>query len=265
MASADNSIPPASGYPSLADDDPATALTAGFAATARALFSAGTAADILQRVVDLAVDSVDGCDCAGIFLLQGSTVTTPVHTDPTVVAVDTLQHQLGEGPCLDSLSHGGVFYAGDLADDSRWVLFGPRAAEAGIRSALALRLSAGGDLGALNLYGRYPQAFGVIDRAKALLLAVLAGYALSSAQTHADDAQIHADDTARADNLQGALVTREVIGQAEGILMERERITSDQAFDILRRASQHLNIKLRDIAQRLVDTGENPDTGPLSP
>jgi AmiR/NasT family two-component response regulator len=56
-------------------------------------------------------------------------------------------------------------------------------------------------------------------------------------------------------------VTREIIGEAKGILMERERITSDQAFDVLRRASQHLNLKLRDIAQSLVDTGERPDTG----
>ena len=87
-----------------------------------------------------------------------------------------------------------------------------------------------------------------------MLLATMAGMAFSSVRTHEAEER-------RAANLQAALATREMIGQAQGILMERERITPDQAFDILRRASQHLNIKLRDIAQNLVDTGERPDTG----
>ena len=70
---------------------------------------------------------------------------------------------------------------------------------------------------------------------------------------------------ARAGNLTDALRTRELIGQAQGILMERERITADQAFDVLRRASQHMNIKLREVAETLVDTGESPNTGPPRP
>jgi AmiR/NasT family two-component response regulator len=115
-------------------------------------------------------------------------------------------------------------------------------------------LSADGTRGALNLYARYPNAFGVVDRGKGLVLAILAGVALSAAEVH--DEEEH-----RTVNLQAALVSRELIGQAEGILMERERITADQAFDILRRASQHLNIKLRDVAQSLVDSGETPNTG----
>jgi AmiR/NasT family two-component response regulator len=94
----------------------------------------------------------------------------------------------------------------------------------------------------------------VIDRGKALLLAVMADLALSSAQLH--ESEEHRNTT-----LHAALATREIIGQAQGILMERERISADQAFDVLRRASQHLNVKLRDVAQDLVDTGERPDTG----
>jgi AmiR/NasT family two-component response regulator len=115
---------------------------------------------------------------------------------------------------------------------------------------LALPLN---ESGALNLYARLPGAFGVVDRAKAVILASLADLALSVAHSHEDE-------TRRSDNLNLALATREVIGQAQGILMERERITPDQAFDILRRASQHLNRKLRDVAQDLVDTGERPET-----
>ncbi len=230
-------------------------LTDRFTESARVLFSAGAVADTLQRVVGLAVETIDGCDFAGIFLLDGNTVTTPVHTDPIVIEVDALQHRYEQGPCLDAVADDSTQYADDLADDTRWPLYGPEATAAGVRSVLALSLSARGTKGALNLYARYPQAFGVIDRAKGLLLAGLAGQALSTAQAH--DAEIQ-----RLDNLQGALLTRAVIGQAQGILIERERVTADQAFDILRRASQHLNIKLRDVAQNLVDTGESPQTGP---
>ena len=104
------------------------------------------------------------------------------------------------------------------------------------------------------MYARAPQAFGIIDRANAVLLASFAGFALSSAETHAEDER-------RFNILEAGLVTREIIGQAQGILMERERITAAEAFDILRRASQNLNRKLREVAQDLVDTGERPDTG----
>ena len=230
-------------------------LTNRFTESARVLFSAGALADTLERVVGLACETIDGCDFAGIFLLEDDGVTTTAHTDPIVIEIDALQHRYNQGPCLDAVADNATLYVDDLADDTRWPLYGPGAAAAGVRSVLALSLSASGTKGVLNLYARYPQAFGVIDRAKGLILAGLAGHALSTAQAH--DAE-----TQRLDNLQGALLTRAVIGQAQGILMERERVTAVQAFDILRRASQHLNIKLRDVAQNLVDTGESPPMGP---
>ena len=230
-------------------------LTNRFTEAAQVLFSAGAVADTLQRVVELAVETIDGCDFAGIFLLEDGAVTTPVHTDPIVIEVDALQHRYEQGPCLDAVADESTVYAGDLDEDTRWPLYGPGATAAGVRSVLALSLSARGTTGALNLYARYPHAFGVIDRAKGLILAGLAGQALVTARAHDVETQ-------RLDNLHSALLTRAVIGQAQGILIERERITADQAFDILRRASQHLNIKLRDVAQNLVDTGESPQTGP---
>lgn len=79
-----------------------------------------------------------------------------------------------------------------------------------------------------------------------------------------DAAEKRADDEQRSANLHGALRTRELIGQAQGILIERERITGEQAFDMLRRASQNLNVKVRDVARALVETGESPSTGPAS-
>jgi hypothetical protein len=122
---------------------------------------------------------------------------------------------------------------------------------------LALQLFGNSALGALNLYARYPNAFGVIDRGKALVLAAFAGFAISSAREHEDERR-------QIDTLKTSLATREMIGQAQGILMERERVAPHEAFDILRRASQHLNRKLREVAQDLVETGEQPQTGPSS-
>ena len=175
-------------------------------------------------------------------------------TGPVVERADALQHEAGEGPCLDALRLGEPFYAEDLSDDARWPAFGPAATALGMRSLLALPLSSHETVGALNLYAGYPHAFGVVDRARAVLLAGLAALAFTSARSHETEERTAA-------NLHAALTTREVIGQAQGILMERERITGNQAFDILRRASQHLNIKLREVAQSLVDTGARPDTG----
>ncbi|MCW2601180.1 MAG: antitermination regulator [Frankiales bacterium] len=235
-------------------EDPTSELTLDFSLAARTLFSAGSVEDTLARVVGLAVSTIEGCDFAGIFLVDGIAVTTPVHSDPLVLEIDGVQQRHNEGPCLNAIREGLTFYAEDLADDTRWPRFGAQATATGVRSVLALPLAANRTFGALNLYARYPSAFGVIDRARGQLLAALAALALSSAQAHEDEER-------RATNLHAALDTREMIGQAQGILMERERISADQAFAVLRRASQHLNVKLREVAQALVDTGQRPDIG----
>jgi len=225
---------------------------------AEVLFAAGSVDATLVRIVELAVATIEGCDFAGIFLLEGGTIVTPASTDPGVGVIDRLQHHHGEGPCLEAIAQSLTFYADDLEIDTRWPAFAPEAAAAGIRSVLAVPLTSSGVGGALNLYARYPAAFGVIDRAKGAVLASLSSVALRVARTHEDEER-------QVENLASALATREVIGQAQGILIERERISADAAFDILRRASQHLNHKLRDVAQDLVDTGEQPETQPRRP
>jgi GAF domain-containing protein len=239
-------------------NDPLSEFTESFSETARILFSAGGVTSTLAQVVAVAVHTIDGCDFAGLFLEEGGIVVTPVHTDPIVEAIDALQQQTGEGPCLDAIAQRLMFYGEDLNSDDRWPNFGPRAALRGIRSVLALPLTTNGTNGAINLYATYPAAFGVVDRAKGVILASLASVALTTAHSLEDEER-------RIGNLHSALSSREIIGQAQGILMERERIAADQAFDVLRRASQFLNIKLREVAQTLVDTGERPDTGPRTP
>lgn len=214
------------------------------------LFSSPTVQGTLQRIVDLAAGAVEGCHAAGVFVVEDSVASTAAASDPSVVELHRMQIEAGEGPCLDAAVGGSTFYATDLLDDGRWPIFGPLAVEAGIRSILAYAL-VGDRLRALNLYGQLPAAFGATDRAQGHLFATLATLALDSAERR--DAGEH-----HAVQLTEALKTREVIGQAQGILMERERITADQAFDVLRRASQRMNIKLRDVASNLVDTGEDP-------
>jgi GAF domain-containing protein len=236
------------------DQDSPEELPCSVSEGAAALFSAGSVLDTVDSVVGMALTTIEGCDLAGIFVMEGDVLTTPVSTGPAVLEIDAVQRRTGEGPCLDAIVHRQMVYADELHTDLRWPAFSAEATHRGIRSVLSLPLVSDSQQGALNLYAHYPAAFGVVDRAKATILASLASLALSVAQSHEDEER-------RAENLNAALGTRETIGEALGILMERERITANQAFDILRRASQHLNIKLREVAQNLVDTGESPDTG----
>ena len=221
-----------------------------FSALAVALFAPDTVSATLQAIVDLAVEAVDGCDAAGTLVVRGGRLAGAAVTSRLVEELDAAQIGTGEGPCLDASASGVPFYASDLLDDARWPRFTPIAIDLGIRSVLAYPLLDDRS-SALNLYGHLPSAFGATGRAQGLLFATLAGIALGSAENQESE-------EARTGNLHEALQTREVIGQAQGILMERERITATQAFTVLRRASQALNIKLRDVAERLVETGEAP-------
>lgn len=221
---------------------------------AAAVLSEGSVQETLQRVVDTAVAYVDGCDLAGILVVTDHDAPTRAFSDAAAIDIDQLQVVSGEGPYLEALAGVGTIYSGDLGTDPRFPNFGPQAEVAGIRTALAYRLLVDGADAVLNLYGRVAHALDSHDRAKGMILAVVAARALAAATDRrgADEHGAH---------MQRALLSRDVIGQAQGILMERERITAEQAFDVLRRASQHLNEKLRNVAQTLVDTGEDPDVG----
>jgi GAF domain-containing protein len=239
----------------VSDADKFVDLESSFSHVAVTLFAAGTVKGTLQSIVDLAHHAVDGCEAAGILLEEGGRVITAAASSTLVDVVDRLQIGAREGPCLDASTSKSMFYAADLMDDQRWPTFAPLAVAAGVRSVLAYPLLATRP-SALNLYAPLPTAFGATDRAQALLFATLAGLAL-------DSAELRASEERRSGNLIEALRTRELIGQAQGILMERERITGVQAFDVLRRASQHMNVKLREVAETLIETGQSPDTGAI--
>lgn len=232
-------------------------LVGEFSETARIVFAAGGVTDTLAQVVQSAVVTIEGCDLAGLSLADGPAPTLSARTDELVEEIEALQLLNAEGPGLDAIAENRIVSADDIAHDPRWPRFGPSANAIGVHSVLALPLTASAVPGTLVLYSRSVAAFDATDRAKATILASLAGLATAAARSHQAEEE-------RFEGLHAALATREVIGQAQGILMERERISADEAFNTLRRASQHLNRKLRDVAQDLVDTGEKPESGSSS-
>lgn len=242
----------------MADPEELTDIESPFVEIALSLFAPGSVQRTLDKIVQLAVLAIDGCEAAGVLAAgDGAAPTTLAASAPRAVAMDGLQIDAGEGPCLESARTGSTVYASDLIDDTRWPEFTAAAVEAGIRSILAHALPPGTPA-ALNLYATLPDAFGAHSRAQALLFATLARLALDSAAERALDVK-------QITNLTEALRTRELIGQAQGILIERERITAEQAFAVLREASQHLNLKLREVAVTLVETGQDPATNSEDP
>jgi GAF domain-containing protein len=170
---------------------------------------------------------------------------TPESSGEDAAACDQLQYELSQGPCLDAFDSNALVRVDDLHSDPRWPQFAARASELGVRSVLAVPLMAPrGILGALNLYAHEPAAF---DTDAETIASVFA--------THAAIALFHAELEA---NLRMGLSTREEIGRAVGILMERHRVNAARAFDMLVYASQHSHRKLRYVALWVNETGEDP-------
>ncbi|GAA0984495.1 Anaerobic nitric oxide reductase transcription regulator NorR [Nocardioides aquaticus] len=223
-----------------------SALAESLVTAARALQRETGSQDTLDRVAQLAVQMVDGCRHAGISLNRRGVITSPATSDPVVQRVDELQYEFDQGPCLDAIRQHEWVHSADLAHDPRWPVWGPRTVEeTGIRSMMAFRLFAHHDVvGALNLYSTEPGSFDEHDRDTGAALAAHAALAVVSSQ--------------KIENLEIALDSRTVIGQAVGIVMERFDLEPDRAFAVLSRLSQDLNRKVRDVAQELVVTRTMP-------
>ncbi|TWV57533.1 GAF and ANTAR domain-containing protein [Streptomyces misionensis] len=216
------------------------------AAMARDLLAQETVTETLDRVTHSAIELVPGCDAAGILILDAKGVRTLAPTDQVVIDSDQLQERLQEGPCYDVARRDGaerVFRIGDFREDHPgWPAYVAAARELGLGSMMGFLLyTEDEDLGALNLYSRRPGAFTEAGETAGWLLASHAAVAFSSARTHAQ--------------LEEAVSTRHVIGEAMGILMGSHDLTEDQAFDVLRRYSQDHNVKLREVARRICERG----------
>ena len=213
---------------------------------------------LLTRVVDLSRDVMPGEPEASITVVVRGRPMTPASTGALAKRLDEVQYSQGHGPCLHAASSGELTEIPDTRIETRWADYSRRAAEEGNLSSLSVPLPIDDDMvGALNIYARRPNAFDERSRADALRFGPYAGVALSN---------IHAYSSARdlAENLQAALDSRAVIDQAKGILMERHKLTADQAFQLLAHASMRANTKLRQVAESLALTGDLPGTDPRS-
>ncbi|MDI5975440.1 GAF and ANTAR domain-containing protein [Amycolatopsis magusensis] len=235
------------------------ALAGEFAHLTLLLINARTTAGVLQRVVDAAYRLVPGTELASITLRSpDGRFHTPVETEPVALELDQVQYDTGEGPCVSAAQPDGPAYvrSEDLGADPAWPRFGPAAARHGYHSVLSTavlpdarppRLS-----GALNLYSTRPGGFSEDAQDVALLLSTHASLALARTETFTR-AEL------QAAQLRQAIDSRDVIGQAKGILMQRRGLTADEAFALLRRTSQRLNVKLTEVAEALT---ARPPTGP---
>ncbi|HLK01929.1 MAG TPA: GAF and ANTAR domain-containing protein [Streptosporangiaceae bacterium] len=187
--------------------------------------------------------------CAVMMRPNGRLVTAAC-SDPLVEKIDQTQYQLGNGPCLHALRDVEVVSVSDTAAEGRWPEFQARAAQAGIRSCLSVPFGTAAKA-AVNFYSRTAGAFGEREMRRAAEFADEASGALAVAERLAALADTNVQ-------LRASMATRTIIDTAIGIMIEREHRTREQAFDELKSASQNSNVKLRELAARIVSavTGE---------
>jgi GAF domain-containing protein len=216
-----------------------------FSRMALELHDEPTAERTIERITEFAM-AATGCDDAGIMLVHGrKQIETAAATSSRVAESHNLQIVHDQGPCLDAIEGGAIYLSEDVGADERWPLWGPAVAKLGLRSALSIRLATRSRrYGSLNLYAERPDAFDDDDVAVATIFMSHASVALAAAHNE--------------EGLQHAIDARKLIGQAQGILMERFDLDADRAFEFLRRQSQHHNVKLRNVAEWVVDNRAVP-------
>lgn len=205
---------------------------------------------LLQTVADLAKTVMPGSPEASVSLVVNDKPSTPVSTGQLALDLDESQYGRGYGPCLHAATTGESVEIADARTDTRWRDYMRSAVERGSLSSLSVPLPIGERVaGALNIYAREPNAFDVGSRSVATKFAPYAAVAAGNLYEYRSAREM-------ADNLQLALESRAVIDQAKGILMERHKLTADEAFQLLARASMKANVKVRALADHLVHTGE---------
>lgn len=227
-------------------------LSAMFTEIGGTLATQGDRDAVLASLVDIAAARIPGATHAGVTIGRtGRPFETVAATDERVLRTDRIQYDLGHGPCVDAIVENTTFNASDLRNDPRWPDFGRRAAEeTGILSMLSLRLYVETDstlISGLNLYADRPGAFDAASETIAVLLATHGALAVAGAQARN-----------KASNLEIALKSSREIGIAMGVLMARNKVTREQAFDLLRIASQYTHRKVADLASEVADTGTFP-------
>ena len=208
--------------------------------------------EILTEIIGVARRSMPGTEAISITLIRGEKAYTAAYDGALALEADELQYERGYGPCMDAARAGQLFVVDDMRQEDRWPDYAQHAAGAGVGSSLSVPLPfQASTIGALNSYATHPRAFAAEDVALGEEIAAWVALAVSTADAAARTVQ-------ELTQMRTAMVSRASIEQAKGILMERHRITADQAFTLLTHASQHTNTKLREVAEELVRTGWLP-------
>ena len=214
------------------------------AEAARAAAARKSPAEALAAVIAMA-EASGPCAAASITMRTGKTVESVAYSSDLILKADQLQYELEQGPCLDAVWADGVFIVEDMAADGRWPRWAPAAAGLGVGSSLSVHLFTDTALGSLNLYSLHPRGYNPVEVEAAKVIAAHASVIL--AYTRAEQ------------QLWQAIDTRNLIGQAQGMIMQKYGITADKAFAVLRRYPQTQNTKLVVIAEQLTTTGHLPD------
>jgi GAF domain-containing protein len=223
-----------------------------FARLAEALQAAPTPMETAEEIVEYVREQLDA-NHAGLTLIRsGRRLETVAATDELVERADRLQYELDEGPCRDSSWHRQTLLSSDLARDGRWPQWAAKVSGLGVASVLAVELTNVDDrrIGSINVYWTRRREFTADDVGFANIFARHAALALAGSMNEA--------------GLNTALDTRKLIGQAQGILMERYDLDEARAFEVLRRYSQDHNVKLRRVAEHLIATRRLPSSGRIA-
>lgn len=217
-------------------------LAVRMAELARAVAVPQSAEDIFAEVTSAAVELIPGVDTAGILLIgKGGTFESHATTTDLPHELDELQHLLQEGPCMSAALDDVVVRTDDFREESRWPAYSAAVAKLGVLSGLSFRLyTSQRTAGALNLFGFEPTEWSMDSVTTG---AVLAAHAAAAVMAHR-----------QGEHLNSALASRDRIGQAKGIIMERFRVDDVRAFELLRKLSQDSNTPLVQVAQQVIET-----------
>lgn len=211
----------------------------------------------LSMLVAVAVATIGGADGVSVTLRRLGVMSTVAATNDTVLRMDAHQYSTGEGPCLSAAHDGETFVVDSLAGDGRWPAFAPLASSEGVASILSTPLlAAGSSIGALNIYSNAQGAFGSDQQELAGVLADQASRIL------ADDSVVEMSDNEMGARIAVALRSRLVLAQAQGVLMGRQRITADEATNVLHRMARTAEVPVLTRASSVVASTQD-DVGPV--
>jgi GAF domain-containing protein len=209
---------------------------------ARAAAAPRSVEDVLSDVTKAAMELIPGTDSAGVLLVgKGGKFDSLAGTSELPHRLDTLQMTFNEGPCVEAALAELIVRTDDFRGEERWPQYSAAAVEIGVLSGLSFKLyTSDRTAGALNLFAFKPNAFDAEDETTGVVLAAHAAAAILASR--------------QGEQLESALSTRDRIGQAKGVIMERYGVDDVQAFEMLRRLSQDSNTRLIDIAERVIST-----------